>query len=243
MGMENPLTVDELRAADNETFFAHLKKLARMFLGTEEITTVIERVRNFKLKFSQLDTTAVWKLQDMLYTVEPKFDTAYLGKEKRKELIEIWKVISTKFFKHVLNHRVDNYMQRWIMLYKDDEAYQMPEFLSTLNVQMREIPGYITIIESCLGQVTFQTGKGGSAEDKNVRPPGQQGGYQNNRPPGNKTLDQQGGQNVGPPGGVKMLDHLGGVKIFKIFKICKIQIQLQIHILGRYAMVVEVQDT
>ena len=226
MGMENPMTVAELKAADNEAFFAHLKKLARMFLGTEEITSVIERVRNLKLKFSQLDTTAVWKLQEMLYVVDPNFDTAYFGKEKRKELVEVWKVISSKFFKHVLNHRVDNFMQRWIVLYKDDEAYQMPEFLATLNVQMREIPGFITIIESCNGQVTFPSGKGGSG-DQNFRPSdgGSENldhhGSQNFRPAGNKNVDRQGGQKFRPPGGggVKMLDHLGGSKFSKFWKI------------------------
>ena len=224
MGMENPMTVAELKAADNEAFFAHLKKLARMFLGTEEITSVIERVRNLKLKFSQLDTTAVWKLQEMLYVVDPNFDTAYFGKEKRKELVEVWKVISSKFFKHVLNHRVDNFMQRWIVLYKDDEAYQMPEFLATLNVQMREIPGFITIIESCNGQVTFPSGKGGSG-DQNFRPSdgGSENldhhGSQNFRPAGNKNVDRQGGQKFRPPGGGgKNVRPPGGVKIFKILE-------------------------
>ena len=72
-------------------------------------------------------------------------------------LLEWYQNISSKFFKHVLNHRVNNYMQRWIVQYKDDDAYQMQEFLATLNLQMREIPGFISVIESCLDQVTQVT--------------------------------------------------------------------------------------
>jgi len=139
MNVKNPLTLAELKAAPDNEFFSYLKRLCQAFQGSEEITSVIDRVRNLKLKVFQLDTGAVFKLQDLLYNIEPHFDTVYMGKEKRKELIEIWKVISTKFFKHVLNHRVDNYMQQWIVLNKDDEAIQMPDFIATLNMQMREI--------------------------------------------------------------------------------------------------------